>query len=45
VTERDTDPKHVTVSNISRVIRSRKIRWAEFAAHMEEMENIYKILV
>jgi hypothetical protein len=31
--------------NIFRLIKSRKMRWARHVARMEEMRNIYKIMV
>jgi len=33
------------VSNIIRMKKSRGMRWVEHVAHMEEMRNVYKILV
>jgi len=32
-------------SNIIRTMKSRKMRWVQHVAHMEEMRNAYKILV
>jgi hypothetical protein len=34
-----------TSPNIIRVIKSRRIRWAEHVARMGEMRNVYKILI
>jgi hypothetical protein len=31
--------------HVIRIIKSRKISWVEYVACMEEMRNIYKILV
>jgi hypothetical protein len=31
--------------NIIRVIRSRRMRWVGHIAHMEQMRNVYKILI
>jgi hypothetical protein len=32
-------------SNIVRVIKSRKVRWAEHVAHVGERRGVYKVLV
>jgi hypothetical protein len=31
--------------NIVRVIKSRRMRWAEYVAHMEERRDVYRVLV
>jgi hypothetical protein len=31
--------------NVIRVIKSRRMRWADHVAHMGEMRNVYNILI
>jgi hypothetical protein len=38
-------PKLCSSPNIIRMIKSRRMRWVDHLAHMEEMRNLYRILV